>query len=194
MPVSTNPSRSPAIFKRPSAPLPRSCIKVEATAISRPAPVTLASPRQSRLAWAKQVDVGFEREISAETSRRAGRACRGQFMVPDQVFLTEKRAFGDAVMNTTIVADLVPNVHRPDLFIDKLRSSIVVGRLGRNGSRRLVGTIDIPRQTGSASVQWLAEDASITDTALAFDDVNLTPKTVAAIASYTRRSMINAVP
>jgi len=145
-------------------------------------------------AMGEQVDVGFEREISAETSRRAGRSCRGQWMVPDAVFLTERRAFGDAVMNTTALADLVPNVHRPDLMIDKLRSSIIVGRLGATVLDGLVGTVDIPRQTGSATVQWLAEDASITDPALAFDDVNLTPKTVAAIASYTRRSMINAVP
>ena len=143
----------------------------------------------------EQIDVGFEREISAETSRRAGRACRGQFMVPDQVFLTEKRAFGDQVMLTSgVAADLVPNVHRPDLFIDKLRSSIVVGRLGATVLDGLVGTIDIPKQTGSASVEWLAEDGGITDSALAFSDVNLAPKTVAAIASYSRRTLINAVP
>ena len=34
----------------------------------------------------------------------------------------------------------------------------------------------------------------ITDSALAFRDVNLAPKTVAAIASYSRRTLINSVP
>src|SRR5262249_19859086 len=81
-------------------------------------------------AMGEHIDVGFECEISAETQRRAGRTTRGQFMIPDQVFLSEKRAFGDAVMTTVIGTDIVPNVHRPDLWIDRLRNAIVVGQLG----------------------------------------------------------------
>jgi HK97 family phage major capsid protein len=146
-------------------------------------------------AMGEHVDVGFEREISQETSRRAGRTGRGQFMVPDQVFLSEKRVFGDAVMTTTIGTDIIPNTHRPDLWIDRLRNAIVVGQLGATVLDNMVGSpIDIPRQTGSATASWVAEDAAITDTGLTFDDVNLTPKTVAAITSYTRRLMINAQP
>jgi HK97 family phage major capsid protein len=139
------------------------------------------------------VDAGLEREISAETERRIGRKARG-ILVPDQYF-QEKRAFGDNVMLTTGVgADLYPTMHRPDLFIDRLRDALVVGRLGATVLDGLIGNVDIPRQTGSATAQWVAEDAALTDTTLTFDDVNLTPKTVGAITSYSRRMLINALP
>lgn len=146
-----------------------------------------------RAAIGDQVDAGFEREISAETERRTGRKAKG-ILVPDAYFL-ERRAFGDAVMLTSGVgADLYPTQHRADLFIDRLRAALVVGRLGATVLDGLVGTQDIPRQTGSATAQWVAEDGSLTDTSLNFDDVTLTPKTVGAITSYSRRMLINAVP
>jgi HK97 family phage major capsid protein len=147
-----------------------------------------------RSAIGDPVDAGFEREISTETERRTGRKARG-ILVPDEYFQVEKRAFGDAVMTAASEgADLYPTMHRGDLFIDKLRSAVVVGRLGATVLDGLVGTQDIPRQIGSATGEWLDEDGSITDSQQTFDDVTLTPKTVAGIASYTRRLLINAVP
>lgn len=140
------------------------------------------------------VDAGFEREISQEVARRSGRGFQG-IAVPDEYFHVERRAFGDNVL--TIggnAADLYPNVHRADLFIDKLRSAIVVGRLGATVLDGLVGTNDIPRQTASATASWVGEDGSLSDTAPDFDDVTLAPKTVGAIASYSRRTLINARP
>lgn len=140
------------------------------------------------------VDAGFEREISQEVGRRSGRAFQG-IAVPDEYFHVERRAFGDNVLLTSgNAADLYPTVHRPDLFIDKLRSAIVVGRLGATVLDGLVGTNDIPRQTASATAAWLAEDGSLSDTAPNFDDVTLAPKTVGSIASYSRRTLINARP
>lgn len=147
------------------------------------------------------MDAGFEREISAEVKRRSGGRKFQGIAVPDQCFI-ERPAFGDNVMligdlNTTkegAAGPLYPTVHRADLFIDKLRSALVVGRLGATVLDGLQGDQSIPRQTGSATVQWLAEDESIDDSALAFDDVELKPKTIGAITSYSRRTLINAAP
>lgn len=135
------------------------------------------------------VDAGFEREISQEVARRAGRKFEG-IAVPDEVFHVERRTLtvGSAA------ADLVPNVHRPDLFIDRLRASLVTGRLGATVLDGLVGTVDIPKQTGSSTAQWVAEDGSLTETDATFSDVNLAPKTVGAMTSFSRRTIINAVP
>lgn len=136
------------------------------------------------------VDIGFEREISTEVAKRSGRKFEG-LAVPDQVFLTEKRTLtvGSAA------ADLVPNVHRADLFIDRLRNALVCARLGATYLDGLVGSpIDIPRQTGSSTAQWVAEDGSLTETDATFNDVNLTPKTVGAMTSYSRRTLLNASP
>jgi len=135
------------------------------------------------------VDAGFEREISKEVARRSGRKFEG-IAVPDEVFFAERRTLltsGDA-------ADLVPNTHRPDLFIDRLRASLITGRLGATVLDNLVGTVDIPKQTGSSTAQWVDEDGTLTETDGAFGDVNLSPKTVGAMTSYSRRTLINAVP
>ncbi|QIG92879.2 phage major capsid protein [Bradyrhizobium sp. 6(2017)] len=136
------------------------------------------------------VDIGFEREISAEVAKRSGRKFEG-LAVPDQVFLQEQRT----LLVGSSAADLVPNPHRADLFIDRLRNSLVAQRLGATYLDGLVGSpIDIPRQTGSSSAQWVAEDGSLTETDASFDDVNLTPKTVGAMTSYSRRTLLNASP
>jgi len=135
------------------------------------------------------VDAGFEREMSSEVQRRTSRTFEG-IAVPDQVFLEEKRTLtvsGDA-------ASLYPNVHRPDLFIDRLRASLVTGRLGATILDGLVGTNDIPKQVDSSQAQWVGEDGEITETDADFDDVTLAPKTVGAITSYSRRTLINASP
>jgi HK97 family phage major capsid protein len=136
------------------------------------------------------VDIGFEREISTEVARRSGRAFEG-FAVPDQYFHVEKRT----LLVGSSAADLIPNPHRADLFIDMLRDKLVCAKLGATYLDNLVGSpIDIPRQTGSGAAQWAAEDGSLTETDAAFDDVNLSPKTVGSVTSYSRRTMINSSP
>lgn len=141
-----------------------------------------------RAAMGEPVDNGRERELSAELKRRSGRSFTG-IPIPDEVFL-EKRT----LLTSGAAADLVPNVHRGDLFIDMRRSAIMTARLGATVLDGLVGTIDIPKQTGSSAAQWLAEDAALTETDAGFADVSLSPKTVGALTSYSRRTLINAVP
>jgi HK97 family phage major capsid protein len=135
------------------------------------------------------VDIGFEREIGAEVARRTGRNYEG-FAVPDEIFQAERRT----LLAGSGAADLIPNTHRADLFIDRLRNRLVVGRLGATYLDGLVGTVDIPRQTGSSSAQWVAEDGSLTEDDASFDDVTFSPNTVGAMTSYSRRTIINASP
>ncbi|MCH7838557.1 MAG: phage major capsid protein, partial [Chloroflexi bacterium] len=135
------------------------------------------------------VDAGFEREISAEVARRAGRSFQG-IAVPDEVFLVERRT----LLAGSTAAELIPNVHRPDLFIDRLRSALITGRLGATVLDGLVGTVDIPKQTGSSTAQWVAEDGSLSETDPTFADVTLSPKTVGAVTSYSRRTLLSASP
>jgi hypothetical protein len=145
------------------------------------------------------VDAGFEREISAEVKRRSGGRKFMGIATPDEIFL-ERRAFGDDVMligegtGAGAASELYRIQHRPDLFIDRLRAALIVGQLGATVLDGLVGEQQIPRQTGSATTQWLAEDEAIDDSALSFDDVTLRPRTVGAITSYSRRTLINATP
>jgi HK97 family phage major capsid protein len=137
----------------------------------------------------EDVDAGFEREISAEVKRRSRRKFQG-IAVPDEYFQIEKRT----LLVGSSAAPLYPETHRGDLFIDALRAQLVVGRLGATVLDNLVGTQDIPRQTASSAAQWVAEDQALTETDAAFDDVTLSPKTVGSVTSYSRRTLINAVP
>lgn len=137
----------------------------------------------------ENVDAGFEREISAEVRARSGRKFHG-IAVPDEYFHIERRT----LLVGSSAEELYPTQHRGDLFIDRLRASLIVGRLGATVLDGLVGDQDIPRQTGSSVAQWVAEDQALTETDATFDDVTLSPKTVGAVTSYSRRTLINAVP
>ena len=135
----------------------------------------------------EDVDAGFEREISTEVKRRSGRKFQG-IAVPDEFFHKRTLTTGAGA------ASLYPERHRADLFIDLLRDQLVTGRLGATVLDNLVGDQDIPKQTGSSTAQWVAEDGAITETDAAFTDVSMSPKTVGAITSYSRRTLINASP
>jgi hypothetical protein len=143
----------------------------------------------------EDVDDGFEREISAEVKRRSGRKFQG-IAVPDEYFQVERRTLlvDPSSSPPGAAADLYPTAHRGDLFIDLLRAQLVTGRLGATILNGLVGDQDIPRQTASSTAQWVAEDGALSETDAAFDDVTLSPKTVGAVTSYSRRTLINAVP
>src|SRR5262249_31563845 len=118
----------------------------------------------------RKTDAGFEREISTEVERRANRQFQG-IAVPDEYFHVEKRVLtiGSAA------ADLYPTSLRPDLFIDALRARLIVGQLGATVLDGLVGTVDIPKQTGSSTAQWLAEEDSLSADDASFTDVSLAP-------------------
>lgn len=137
----------------------------------------------------EDVDIGFEREISAEVQRRSGRKFSG-IAVPDQFFEVEKRT----LLVGSTAATLYPLTHRDDLFIDTLRARLIVGQLGATVLDNLQGDNEIPRQTGSSVAQWVAEDGSLTETDATFDDITLQPKTVGCMTSFSRRTLINASP
>jgi HK97 family phage major capsid protein len=136
------------------------------------------------------VDDGLEREISQEVAKRTGRKFQG-IAVPDEIFLAPERR---TLLAGSSAADLVPTAHRGDLFIDRLRAGLVTGQLGATILDGLVGNVEIPKQSGSSTGQWVGEDGSLTETDATFGDVDLAPKTVGAMTSFSRRTIINAVP
>lgn len=134
-------------------------------------------------------DAGFEREISQEVQRRSGRKFQG-IAVPDEYFHVQKRT----LTTTGGAAGLYPTQHRADLYIDMLRDQLVTGRLGATVLDNLTGDQDIPKLVSGSTAQWLAEDGSLTETDADVNDVTMAPKTVGAMTSYSRRTLINAAP
>jgi len=135
----------------------------------------------------EDVDAGFEREISSEVKRRSGRKFQG-IAVPDEFFHKRTLTTGGAA------ASLYPEQHRADMLIDLLRDQLVTGRLGATILNNLVGDQDIPKMTGGSAAQWVAEDGALTETDATVADVTMAPKTVGAMTSYSRRTLINAAP
>lgn len=151
--------------------------------------------RAIRAAIGDDVDAGFEREISREVRTRSGREFAG-IAVPDEALATATPQREQRVMLVSdgTTAPLVPSAHLAGRFIDAIRPNLIVSRLGATVIDGLIGDADIPRQTQSVSTQWLAEDEPLNPSDLDFDDLALRPKTVGALTSYSRRTLINSVP
>lgn len=144
----------------------------------------LANPTDRRA----QDAAGFEFEASAATADRLGREPSG-FFVPEDVL----RAKRDLTVGTntagghTVATDLLA-----DSFIDKLDNSMAVVSAGATVLRDLNGNVAIPRATSGATAYWVAESGNITESAQAFDQVTMSPKTVGAYTEISRKLLLQS--
>jgi HK97 family phage major capsid protein len=89
---------------------------------------------------------------------------------------------------------LIGTDFRSDMFVDMLRSSLAVRRLGARFLNDLRGNVDIPRQKGSATAQWVAENSPLSLSDLSFDKVSLTPKHCGAVTEISRNLLLQSSP
>lgn len=125
----------------------------------------------------------FELECSAAMAGKLGRAAQG-FYVPYDV-LSAKRDL--TVASATSAGNLKETTLMTGNFIDLLRARMVIGGLGVQYLPGLVGDIDLPRQTGTATTYWLAEQGAPTKSDQTTDKVNMSPKTVGAKTIISRK-------
>ena len=90
-------------------------------------------------------------------------------------------------MDTTENVHLVGTDHLAQAFIEALRPNVVLGAAGMTMLPGLVGNVEIPKQTGTTTWYYLAEDADATDSEVPTDTVSLTPTTIAGAVPITRR-------
>jgi HK97 family phage major capsid protein len=135
---------------------------------------------------AGRVDFGREIELSRELAKRSGMQYQG-IAIPMQVF--EKR-----VTTTVDAGDLIATNLLSGQFIDTLRNALVIKRLGARVLSGLVGNVDIPKRTGSATAGWFAENAAITPSDHTFDKLSMTPKHVGAITEFSRNMLLQSSP
>ena len=141
----------------------------------------LANPTDRRA----QAAAAFEFECSMAAAERAGRESRGIF-VPSDV-LKRDLVVGTASAGGNLVAtDLLAAS-----FIELLRNSTEVMQRSRLLTD-LNGNVAIPRQTGGATAYWVSESGSPTESAQAFDQVTLAPKTVGAFVDFSRKLMLQS--
>jgi HK97 family phage major capsid protein len=129
---------------------------------------------------------GAAREYHAETERRTGRKAQGVF-VP-------LAAIEQRVSTTSGAAEIVPTDHRPDQYIGPLRNALLARRLGVRVLSGLSGNLSIPKHQTSLTAGWVAENAALTPSDMAFDSVTLAPKHAGGLTELSRQLIQQSSP
>ena len=133
-----------------------------------------------------QEAAAFEREVSDAASKAYGKPAAG-ILVPNEV-LARDLTVGTATAGGNLVStDLLSG-----RFIDILRNVSSIMATNPTIMSGLQGNVSIPRQTGTSTAYWVGEGGSPTESNLAFDQVNMTPKTVGAFVDYSRRLLLQS--
>lgn len=143
----------------------------------------LANPEDSDARKA----AGFEFEASRAAAQKVGKQARG-FMVPLDVMRASDMVAGTPAKGGNLVATELLS----GSFIDMLRNAMVLDRLGVVMLTGLVGDIAIPKQTGANTTYWLAEDGKPSSGGITIGQVPLSPKTVGAKTSLSRRLLLQS--
>lgn len=137
--------------------------------------------------WSK---AGFERAACAAAAKSLGRTAKGDF-VPLEVMVT--RASQHNVGAAADGGALVATELRTENFIEKLQSRLMVRAMGATMLDGLQqGNVAFPKETGLMGVAWVGEDGTASNTKAAFGQVPMSPKTVLAKTSISRRLMIQS--
>lgn len=155
---------------------------------------------------------GFELEVSRTVAKAVGKdpQARGFFLPSNLPFAPSDEhlrawkmlsgAPASSVRATYNVGtaaqggNLVETQLLADSFIEVLRNSLVVSKLGARMLTGLVGQVDIPRRNGTSTAYWVSEAGAITQSEGTFDKVQLRPRTVAALSKMTRLMLLQSTP
>ena len=130
---------------------------------------------------------GAAAEYHQEAECRTGRKAQGAFVPMAAI---EQRA-----PNTTATApEIVPTVHRPDLYIGALREKLVARSLGVRVLTGLSGNLSIPKYGSGLETGWVAENSPVPDGVMAFDSVTLGPKHVGGKTEMSRQLIQQSSP
>jgi HK97 family phage major capsid protein len=144
------------------------------------------------------VDAGRERELSAEIARRSGRSFQG-IAVPLAALSRPVERRDDPIITTGLPSGgpggrLIATVLAADQYVDLLRSALVIRQFGARVLTGLTGNVDIPRQTGTSNVAWVAENTAVPYTDIPFDRVGLRPKHCGAMIELSRNMLQQSTP
>ena len=138
-----------------------------------------------------QEAAAFELEVSRAVAKQRGNDPRGILIPFDAV---SARA-SDMVVGTDGDGGYLRGTdHRADAFIELLRNKTVLAQAGMTMMPGLTGNVAIPAQDGAATVDWLAEDGSVTASNLTVAQKTLVPHTISAATVISRRLLLQSAP
>ena len=130
--------------------------------------------------------------MSNAAASAAGREAKG-IMVPPDILTGAVRDGSDQVAgNAGKGGNLVEEILLAGSFIDILRNTSILPRLGTRMLTGLQGDVAIPKQTGATAAYWVAEDGAPTRTGATFGQVKLTPHSVAGQTEISRRLLLQS--
>lgn len=135
--------------------------------------------------WTK---AGYERELSdAINSNRANKS-QHSFSIPADIMLATRE---HTTLNTGAI---VPDIYLAGSYIDMLRNTSIMHKMGIQSLTGLVGNQSIPKQTGNTTAYWLDETEEVTESEITIGSIGLTPKTVAGASGYSRMMLLQSNP
>ena len=132
-------------------------------------------------------DIGYELEVSQEMARNRGIKPSGVYVPLDAIANR-----GLVVSTPTAGGNLVATELQSNRLINMLRPVSIVGNLGAQTLAGLNGNVQIPRQTASANSYWVAENGAPTQSQQALDQVPMTPKTLGAYTTISRKMLLQS--
>lgn len=143
-------------------------------------------------------NAGFELECSNEIMKKRGKGPSNEmgFFVPTNIPFAGMRAqyaVGTPGAGTT-GGTLVATELLAGSFIEVLRNQARVMQLGATVLSGLVGSVDIPRQTGQSTAFWTAEGTATSESEATFDKVSLAMKTIGTYSMITRNMLMQSTP
>ncbi len=140
---------------------------------------------------------GVEREAHDELAKRFNGAKNGGILVPMDVQM--RKASDEMVQRATQVAGtgnlggyLVGQTNLA--FVDILRNNTVMKQVGVQTISGLVGNVAMPRQSGSASFSWVAENVAASSSNMTFDQIQMNPKTASGRVPMSRDLLMQSDP
>lgn len=140
---------------------------------------------------------GLEREVGQEIRSQIGRAADGVY-VPSWALADRMTMIGHLdqrdLLTSANTGSLIGTEHLHGAFIESLRPEVPVIGLGARVIPGLIQDVVIPRQTAESTAEWIAEDASATESTPTFDGVSLSMKQLSATTRITRKMRKQSLP
>ena len=133
-----------------------------------------------------QKAAGYEFEVCRAAAEKQGREVKG-VVVPHEILKRDLTVGTATAGGHTVATNLLAGS-----MIELLRNKMVLPGLGMQMLTGLVGNIAIPRVTGGATAYWVAESGSPTASQQAFDQVAMSPKTLAAQTAISRKLLLQS--
>jgi len=131
-------------------------------------------------------DASLEMEASKAVEERIGVSPNGMYIPMEIMGGSEERDL--TADNFTQAGALVGVDFRPQQLIPLLRNAMALANAGATVLDGLVGDVAIPKQTGTATASWVANDGgSISEANQTVAQVTLTPRTLGVFTDYSRQ-------